>query len=161
MNEQTIRKLIKLVEDSDIDSLEVRRFFRTIRITKTRASNNHHPGEGGTHTLINLPTGDANTGGRPSPASSGPARSAPPTNLIEIKSPMVGTFYRSPAPDAPPFVQLNQQLNPGDIVCIIEAMKLMNEIEADQGGRVVKILVENAQPVEFGQPLYLLDPTGA
>ncbi|MBI3871997.1 MAG: acetyl-CoA carboxylase biotin carboxyl carrier protein [candidate division Zixibacteria bacterium] len=159
MNEQTIRKLIKLVEDSDIDSLEVRRFFRTIRITKSRASNNHHLGGEGPHTLINLPSDDANSGGRSSPVPAGSARSVPPANLIEIKSPMVGTFYRSPAPDSPPFVQVNQQINPGDIVCIIEAMKLMNEIEAEQGGRIVRILVENAQPVEFGQPLYLLDPT--
>jgi acetyl-CoA carboxylase biotin carboxyl carrier protein len=75
-----------------------------------------------------------------------------------ITSPMVGTFYRSPAPDADPFVEVGDVVEVGQTVCIIEAMKLMNEIEAETKGRVVKILVENAQPVEFGQRLFLLEP---
>jgi acetyl-CoA carboxylase biotin carboxyl carrier protein len=73
---------------------------------------------------------------------------------------MVGTFYRAPAPGTPPFVDLGKQINPGDTLCIIEAMKLMNEIEAEHSGRIVKVLVEDGQPIEFGQPLFLLDPAG-
>lgn len=75
---------------------------------------------------------------------------------IEIKSPMVGTFYRSPSPGAKPFVDVGEEIRPGDVVCIIEAMKLMNEIKAEIGGKIVEILVENGEPVEFGQPLFLV-----
>ena len=76
----------------------------------------------------------------------------------EICSPMVGTFYRSPSPDSAPFVQVGDEVEPGQTLCIIEAMKLMNEIEAEQRGRIAKVLAENGQPVEFGQPLFLLEP---
>lgn len=79
---------------------------------------------------------------------------------IAIKSPMVGTFYAAPAPDAKPYVSLNQEIQKGQVVCIVEAMKLMNEIESELAGRIVKVCIENAQPVEFGQTLFLVDPTG-
>lgn len=75
----------------------------------------------------------------------------------EIKSPIVGTFYRAPAPDAEPYVKVGDEVFPGTVLCIVEAMKLMNEIESDVHGRIVKILVENAQPVEYGQPLFLIE----
>jgi acetyl-CoA carboxylase biotin carboxyl carrier protein len=78
-------------------------------------------------------------------------------NLHEIRSPIVGTFYRAPAPDAAPFVQVGTSVDAGTVLCIIEAMKLMNEIESDVSGKVVKILVENAQPVEYGQVLFLVE----
>ncbi|MBI3324110.1 MAG: acetyl-CoA carboxylase biotin carboxyl carrier protein [Candidatus Omnitrophica bacterium] len=78
--------------------------------------------------------------------------------LTGIKSPMVGTFYRAPAPDAPPFVEVGQEVEVGQVVCIIEAMKLMNEIKSDVAGRVVEVLVDNGDPVEFGQPLFSLEP---
>lgn len=158
MNEQTIRQLISIVEDSNIDSLEVRRWFQTIRIVKNRgAQNGHHPAPSGATTLVNIPT--------PTPASASVvAAPAPPpvvSNLVEIKSPMVGTFYRSASPEAPPFIEVGKVIKVGDVLCIVEAMKLMNEIEAEQSGKVVKILVENAQPIEFGQPLFLIDPTAS
>lgn len=79
------------------------------------------------------------------------------SNTIEIKSPMVGTFYRSPAPGAKPYVEVGDTIKAGDTVCIVEAMKLMNEIKAEKGGKIVKIIVENGQPVEFGQPLFALE----
>lgn len=85
------------------------------------------------------------------PAAAPPAASA--SDLYEVTSPMVGTFYRSPAPDEPPFVDTGDRIKPGQTVCIIEAMKLMNELEAEISGEVVEILVQNAEPVEFGQPL--------
>ena len=77
-----------------------------------------------------------------------------------VKSPIVGTFYRAPSPESPPYVEVGSHVKKGDTLCIIEAMKIMNEIEADTEGKVVKILVENGQPVEFGQPLFLIDPNG-
>lgn len=79
--------------------------------------------------------------------------------LIEIKAPMVGTFYRAPSPGAKPYVEVGEDIKPGDILCIIEAMKLMNEIKAEVSGKIEKILVENADPVEFGQTLFLVRPT--
>jgi acetyl-CoA carboxylase biotin carboxyl carrier protein len=79
-------------------------------------------------------------------------------NLIEIKAPMVGTFYRAPSPGAKPFVEVGDTVNPGDVVCIIEAMKLMNEIKSEVSGKIKEILVENGQPVEFGQTLFLIEP---
>lgn len=86
----------------------------------------------------------------------------PPTvdaNLVEITSPMVGTFYRSPAPDEPPFIEVGDRIQTGQTVCIIEAMKLMNELEAEVSGEIVEVLVNNAQPVEFGQPLMRVRPS--
>lgn len=78
--------------------------------------------------------------------------------LVEIKAPMVGTFYRAPNPKAKPFVEVGDEVRPGDVVCIIEAMKLMNEIKSEIAGKIVKILVENGEAVEYGQPLFLLKP---
>ncbi|MCA6572391.1 MAG: acetyl-CoA carboxylase biotin carboxyl carrier protein [Pseudanabaena sp. M57BS1SP1A06MG] len=86
------------------------------------------------------------------------ADSIPAKKLIEITSPMVGTFYRSPAPDEPPFVEIGDSIKKGGTVCIIEAMKLMNEIESDASGKIVEILVDNAQPVEYGQVLMRVEP---
>ena len=98
--------------------------------------------------------------GPPQDAASSPVRLEPaqPDRLKVVTSPMVGTFYRAPAPDADPYVEVGAQIDVGQTVCIIEAMKLMNEIESDVKGRIVQILVDNAQPVEFGQKLFLVDP---
>ena len=82
------------------------------------------------------------------------------SNLIEIKSPMVGTFYRSPSPDKDSYVQIGDSIKEGDVVCIIEAMKLFNEIESEVSGKIVKVLVDDASPVEYDQPLFLVDPKG-
>jgi acetyl-CoA carboxylase biotin carboxyl carrier protein len=86
------------------------------------------------------------------------AEAVAPSRLVSIEAPMVGTFYRASAPDAAPFVSEGDVVKEGQVLCIIEAMKLMNEIEAKAAGRIAKILVENAQPVEYGQPLFLVDP---
>ena len=89
-----------------------------------------------------------------------PAPDAPPKiSGTEIKSPMVGTFYRAPAPEAPPFVEVGQEIKVGQVLCIIEAMKLMNEFKSEVKGRIVKILVENAQPIEFGHALFIVEPS--
>jgi acetyl-CoA carboxylase biotin carboxyl carrier protein len=97
-----------------------------------------------------------------SPAAAAPVAAAAEgpgdANLLAIEAPMVGTFYRAPSPEAQPFVRDGERVKKGQVVCIIEAMKLMNEIESKVAGRVVKVLAENAQPVEYGQPLFLLEP---
>ena len=93
-----------------------------------------------------------------SPAAEKPKAAATDANLITIKSPMIGTFYRSSGPDKPACVNVGDEITTGTVLCIIEAMKLFNEIESEQSGRIVKILVENAQPVEYDQPLFLIEP---
>ena len=96
----------------------------------------------------------------PAPAASEPtAAEAPSGNLVEIKSPMIGTFYRSANPESPSFVEVGSEVKAGSPVCIIEAMKLFNEIESEVAGKIVKVLVDNAQPVEYDQPLFLVDPS--
>lgn len=162
MKETTLRRMIRLVEESEIESLEIRRWFRTIKITKRL---NNHNGSGHAHAgrletvipVVHAPM-PAPSSASPQPVDTVPAASA--SNLIEIKAPMVGTFYRSPAPGAPPFIAVDKHISPGDTLCIIEAMKLMNEIEAEHSGRITKVLVEDGQPIEFGQPLFMLDPAG-
>lgn len=162
MNEKYIRKLIRLVEESDIDSLEVSSWGRRVRINKrpSFASNGH----GDTSVVIPAPAAPAPAPASAPVAAASPAEPSAPTadnkskgSLVEIKSPMVGTFYQSPAPDADPYVSLNEKVTNGQVVCIVEAMKLMNEIESEVSGRVVEICVQNAQPVEFGQTLFVID----
>ena len=91
-------------------------------------------------------------------AQTQPKKSESAKNLIEVKSPMVGTFYRSPSPESLPFVEVGQNIEEGTVICIIEAMKLMNEIKSEKKGKIVEVLIENGQPVEFGQPLFLIEP---
>lgn len=94
----------------------------------------------------------------PAPAST-PAEEEQPSNLIEIKSPMIGTFYRRPSPDKDVFVEVGDQIKAGDTVCVIEAMKLFNEIESEVQGKIVKVLVDDNSPIEYDQPLFLVDPS--
>jgi len=95
----------------------------------------------------------------PTPVAAQPtAKEEPAGNLVTIKSPMIGTFYRSAGPDKPPFVGVGDEVNSGKVICIIEAMKLFNEIESDVKGRIVKVLVDDASPVEYDQPLFLVEP---
>ncbi len=151
MNEKTIRKLIRLVEESDIDQLEVTSWGRKIRITKRMGEGNGHSDQPTVLRNYPLPSNQPQQTAVPPESTAG---------LIEIKAPMVGTFYSSPSPDTPPYVSLNQKIEVGQVVCIVEAMKLMNEIEAEAAGRVSKIMIENGQPVEFGQVIFLIDPAG-
>ena len=102
----------------------------------------------------------------PAPAAAAPAAAAAPTpaaedtsNLIEVKSPMIGTFYRRPSPDKDVFAEVGDVIKPGDTVCVIEAMKLFNEIESEVQGKIVKVLVDDNSPVEYDQPLFLVDPS--
>ena len=108
------------------------------------------------HAPAAAPAPRPEVAGAPAPAPV--VAAAAPSHLVPVEAPMVGTFYRAPGPDAAPFVLEGDVVKEGQVLCIIEAMKLMNEIEAKAAGRVAKILVENAQPVEYGQPLFLLEP---
>jgi acetyl-CoA carboxylase biotin carboxyl carrier protein len=141
-----LRKLIRLVQRTGIGELEISAGGRTVRISQ------HGAGPAAVVTA-HAPASAA------TPAPAPAAAAAPATDhLVAITSPMVGTFYRAPAPDADPYIETGDTVEIGQTVCIVEAMKLMNEIESETRGRVVKILVENAQPVEFGQKLFLVEP---
>lgn len=151
MNEKKIRQLIKIVEESDINELEVSRWGRRVRITKNVVRNN------GTADIETIHVGQKpDTKEADSKVASEEAEVLQETG-IEIKSPMVGTFYTAPAPDASPYVSVGDKIKVGDVLCIVEAMKLMNEIEAEEAGVISKILVENANPVQYNQPLFLLE----
>lgn len=162
ISEKNIKKLIKLVEDSDIDSIEVSSWGRRIRINQ-RGSSNGHSSAPATLQTVSAPAPAPAASTAPAAAPAAPAAEATAEDtgrLVEIKSPMVGTFYAAPSPESPPYVSPNAKVNAGQVVCIVEAMKLMNEIESEVSGRVAKVLVENAQPVEFDQVLFLIDPEG-
>lgn len=153
MNPEELRGLIRIVEESDIDELEIRRWGHTVRIVKRR----RNPAQDYPQSL---PIGHAPPVATPdSPGEpAGPAaREEPgqPHHLVE--SPMVGTFYRAPAPEAPPFVDVGDSVRVGQTLCILEAMKLMNELQAEVSGVVRKILVENGEPVEYGQALFEIE----
>jgi acetyl-CoA carboxylase biotin carboxyl carrier protein len=143
-----IKKLIKIVELSEIEELEVRKWWTKVRISKRRSSG---PGPGGGRSL--------EVDAAPAPQAAEKPEKAADENLVEIKSPMVGTFYRAPSPGAQPYVQVGERVTPGQVVCIIEAMKLMNEIESEVSGTIEKVMVENEQPVEYGQALFLVSPS--
>lgn len=158
MDLERIKALVELVEESGIDELELSNRGETIRICKG--------GQAG-QTRIMTTQGHASVAGTPTPVTAPAAAPAAQSEaseprregLREVASPMVGTFYRSPSPDSDPYVRVGERVEKDDVLCIVEAMKLMNEIEAEFSGIVREILVENAQPVEFGQPLFLLEPT--
>jgi acetyl-CoA carboxylase biotin carboxyl carrier protein len=148
-----LKSLIELVESSNVDELEFSRWWTKVRITKSRGkTESNNPG--GAILVEAKPAEPTRVGAQAAPA----AVPAADENLVEIRSEMVGTFYRSPSPGAKPYVEVGDVLQRGQVVCIIEAMKLMNEIQSEIAGRVVKALVENGQPVEYGQPLFLVSP---
>ncbi len=159
MNVSYIKKLIRLVEESDIESLEVSTWGRTVKIIHRGdqvANGNGHTAATVVQTAPTMRPADPPA--EKPVATPEPVPAASDDKLVPITSPMVGTYYSSPAPDAAPYVSLNEKISVGQVVCIVEAMKLMNEIESEVSGRIAKIMVENAQPVEFGQTLFLIDP---
>jgi acetyl-CoA carboxylase biotin carboxyl carrier protein len=181
MQVDDIRRLVKLVEESDIDELEVRRWWEFLRITKRARV---HPGEARRASVSEgspAPAAPAPVAPAPVPTPVAPAQAGPPPRevetpapalvpaatrpgsgaddgLVAIRSPMVGTFYGAPNPTAQPYVDAGSRVAVRQVVCIVEAMKLMNEIESDVSGTVERILVENGKPVEYNQPLFLVRP---
>ncbi len=153
MDLRKLKKLIDLVQESGIAELEITEGEEKVKIVKGGAVT--------VSAVTPVALAPAAPAAAPAPpaAPAGPAPAAEPEPGQEghvVKAPMVGTFYRSPSPDAKVFVEVGQAVKEGDTICIIEAMKLMNEIEADASGTVKAVLVENGQPVEYGQPLFLI-----
>jgi acetyl-CoA carboxylase biotin carboxyl carrier protein len=149
MDLRKLKKLIDLVEESGIAELEITEGEEKVRITRTQAGGN---------VMYAPPMQQMMAAPAPAAApavATAPAEPAVPEGHV-VKSPMVGTFYRAPSPGAKVFVEVGQSVSSGDTLCIIEAMKLLNEIEADQGGVIKAILVENGQPVEYGEPLFII-----
>jgi acetyl-CoA carboxylase biotin carboxyl carrier protein len=146
MDLRKLKKLIDLVQESGIAELEITEGEEKVKIVK---------GGGVSIVPVSTPAVTA-LPVEARPAATPAAEPEPGQEGHVVKAPMVGTFYRSPSPDAKPFVEVGQAVKEGETICIIEAMKLMNEIEADASGVVKAILVENGQPVEYGQPLFML-----
>ncbi len=152
MDIRKIKKLIELLEESDVEELEIQEGDDSVRISRRREQ------PAGTQYVSHVPAPAPQAAApapAPAPAAEEPAAPAGPSGHT-VNSPMVGTFYRAPSPTAQAFVEVGQTVNVGDVICIVEAMKMMNQIEADKAGTVTEILVENGQPVEFDQPLVVI-----
>ncbi|RPH89419.1 MAG: acetyl-CoA carboxylase biotin carboxyl carrier protein [Calditrichaeota bacterium] len=157
MRPKQIEELVKIVERSAIDELEISRWWgQKIRIHKNRGG---VAGTGVTPAPVQYAAPPPLPVLEPVMAAEPKAAPADSGKFVPIRAPMVGTFYRASSPDASPYVKEGDVIAKGQVVCIIEAMKLMNEIESEVGGRVVKVLVENAQPIEYNQSLFLIDPS--
>ena len=152
MDIRKVKKLIELLEESNIDEIEIKEGEESVRISRNGAN---AYAAGAPQPIYAHPA--------PAPAAPAATPAAPVANADTapaassghvVKSPMVGTFYRSPSPTSAPFIEIGQSVKVGDVVCIVEAMKMMNQIEADKSGTVEAILVEDGEPVEFDQPLF-------
>ncbi len=151
VNIKELKELIALMNEHQLVEMELERDGMKVRLRKA--------GSDVSEGVVVERTMAAHSPAAAIPAAVPASEPAPKTNGVEIKSPMVGTFYQAPAPEAPPFVEVGQEIQVGQVLCIIEAMKLMNEIKSEVKGRIVKILVENAQPIEFGHVLFIVEPT--
>lgn len=159
MNITQIQDLIKFVAKSGVSEVEIEQ--KDFKITiKTPGKGKQEFVQVAAAPVMAAPAPVAMPAAAPAPAAAAaPVPAAPvASNLIEIKSPMIGTFYRSSAPDKPAFIEVGSEIKVGDKVCIVEAMKLFNEIESEVSGRIVKILVNDMSPIEFDQPLFLVEP---
>ena len=145
MDTRKIKALIALLEESDVTEIEIHEGEESVRISRHKQ-------------VIAAPVAAMPAAAAPAaaPAAAAPAAPAQPSGH-EVTSPMVGTFYRSSSPGAKPFAEIGQQVSEGDTLCIIEAMKMLNQIESDKSGKIVAILVENGQPIEYGQPLFVIE----
>jgi acetyl-CoA carboxylase biotin carboxyl carrier protein len=162
MDIRKVKKLIELLDETGVAEIEIKEGEESVRISRhptgtTVAMMAPHQlayaqpapiGAGAAEAAIKSPA--AGAGARPAPES------GPPPDQV-VTAPMVGTYYSAPAPGAKPFVDIGSEVKPGDVLCIIEAMKMMNQIESDKGGRIVSVLVKNGDPVEFGQPLFVIE----
>ena len=155
-----VESLIRMLDESSLDNLEIRRGGTRIRLSKSA---------GGNAAASVAPTNNAAPGVAPAAVAPPPGQEPAPAtatapaepvsaNLVEVTSPMVGTFYRAPSPEAAPYVEVGSTVAAGDVLCVIEAMKLMNELECETSVRIVEICVDNAEPVDFGQVLFRVDP---
>ncbi|GAV21163.1 acetyl-CoA carboxylase biotin carboxyl carrier protein [Mariprofundus micogutta] len=152
MDISEIRKLIKLIQSTDVTEIEVCEGEQTVRISR----------QGSPAVIQSAPAAAPTVIAAPAPAAADVAAPAAPAqdDANTVNSPMVGTYYSAPSPDADAFIAEGQKVKKGDTLCIIEAMKMMNEIEAEYNGVVDSILIDNATPVEYGQPLFVITPLG-
>lgn len=149
MNLKEIKEMINLMNENGLMELEIEKEGMRIRLKKTSSGTEGYNGP------ILVERERIHELGQREQAESIEKMSV---KTVEIKAPMVGTFYRAPTPEAPPYVEAGQDIEPGQVICIIEAMKLMNEIKSEIKGRILEILIDNAEPVEFGQPMLLIEP---
>ncbi|MES1222407.1 MAG: acetyl-CoA carboxylase biotin carboxyl carrier protein [Bacteroidota bacterium] len=156
MDFKQIQELIKMINKSNIGELTVEQ--KDFRITIKQKEENITQVVAAPAATYAAPAPVAAQQAAPVAAEKTKPAEAPAANLITIKSPMIGTFYRRSSPDKPAFAEVGDEITPGKVVCIIEAMKLFNEIESEVKGKVVKVLVEDASPVEYDQPLFLVEP---
>lgn len=150
MNLKEIKEMIALMNENGLMELEIEKDGMRIKLKKTGSQ---IEGFSGPFVIEK-----ERTAGIEASKTHAPAVEQPAIKVAEIKAPMVGTFYRAPSPEAPPYIEVGQTVEPGQVICIIEAMKLMNEIKSEIKGKVLEILAENAEPVEFGQPMFILEP---
>ena len=138
MEVEKLKKFIKFMDDNNLAELEIEEEGKRIRLKRNVSG----APVVSSHPIAPTPEASVTKG----------------ENTVEIKSPMVGTFYRAPSPGTKPYIEVGEIIKPGDVVCIVEAMKLMNEIKAEVGGKIVQIPVENGEPIEFGQSLFIIEP---
>jgi acetyl-CoA carboxylase biotin carboxyl carrier protein len=151
MDIRKVKKLIELLEESGISEIEISEGEESVRISR-----HPQPGTVGVTTVPVAPHAQL-AAANGTPAAETPAAPAPAARGHQVTAPMVGTFYSGPAPGAKPFVEVGSEVKAGDTLCVIEAMKMMNQIESEVAGRVVSVLVENGNPVEFGQALFVIE----
>lgn len=154
MDIRKVKKLIELLEESNIDEIEIKEGEESVRISRNGAAALTMAAQAA--PVYAAPPAPAPLAPAPVPETAAQPTEASPAGHL-LRSPMVGTFYRSPSPSSPAFVEVGQTVNVGDVICIVEAMKMMNQIEADKAGTISAILVENGQAVEFDQPLFSID----
>jgi acetyl-CoA carboxylase biotin carboxyl carrier protein len=162
MDIRKIKKLIELLEESSLTELEIVEGEESVRLSRGARASEPPPSYGlppNVHAAAWSAPVTGGGGAAPAPSSGEAAEASPQEEIPEgevVRAPMVGTYYGAPSPDAEPFVSLGQKVSAGETMCIIEAMKMFNQIEAETAGTVVAILVENGQPVEFDQPLFVV-----
>ncbi|MDD2688815.1 MAG: acetyl-CoA carboxylase biotin carboxyl carrier protein [Candidatus Omnitrophica bacterium] len=149
MNIKEIKEMINLMNENGLMELEIEKDGMRIRLKKTSSGIDSFSGP------ILVEKENVSQVSEKQPMATLERMSI---KTVEIKSPMVGTFYRAPNPEAPPYAEVGQVIEPGQVICIVEAMKLMNEIKSEIKGKILEVLVDNAEPVEFGQPMFLIEP---
>ena len=160
MQAKKIRELVRILEESTIGELEITYWWgRKVRISKNAPAARMNAAAPSAKQIEIVTAGHPGVAPLPvSPADPASSKPQEPSPYIEIKAPMVGTFYRAPSPDADPYAKEGDRIKSGQVLCIIEAMKLMNEIDAEVSGTIAKIMVENGRPVEYNQTLFLILP---
>jgi len=154
MDLNLIKRLVKIVDTSGVTDLEIEENGIRVKIAKKIRQAQVVADSAASAQTVTMPAAQAEVKVEEKTEK---VEETIPANLHEIRSPIVGTFYRAPAPDADNYAEIGDQVSPGSVLCIVEAMKLMNEIESDVSGKISKILVENGKPVEYNQPLYLIE----